>query len=124
MLTSPKPAGGCTHLHIGLIITGFSKDAGGGRVGELSLITPTVILLQKCHQVASWGEEQSLRGEEATPERPLALSTSPLATQFRGGCPCPGEETLPWSLLFSSLWRLLRPLALGMRSELRMALLM
>lgn len=118
------PASGCTHLHVGLIVTGLGEDAGGGRVGELSLVAPAVILLQECHQVASWGEEQSLRGEAAPPERPRAPGTSPLATQFRGGCPCPGEETLPRSLLFSSLWRLLRPLALGMRSELRMALLM
>lgn len=112
------PGAGCTHLHVGLVVTGLGEDAGGGRVGELPLITPAVILLQKCHQVASWGGKAkrerggSTSREASCPQHPPARHKA--------------QERLPlaWSLLFSSLWRLLRPLALGMRSELRMALLM
>lgn len=50
---SPKQAGSCAYLHIGLVVTSLSEDARSGGVGELSLVAPTFVSLEKCHQVAS-----------------------------------------------------------------------
>lgn len=50
---SPEQAGSYAYLHVGLVVTSLCEDARSGRVGELSLVAPAFISLEKCHQVAS-----------------------------------------------------------------------
>lgn len=113
------PASGCTHLHVGLIVTGLGEDAGGGRVGELSLVAPAVILLQECHQVASWGGR-------AKPERGGSTSREAPCPRYIPACHAvQGRLSLPWGKDPAPVLTVLQPLealaALGPRDEVGVA---